>query len=216
MRTANDDLALMLTDLQRAEHKFPGSNWKDALSYGQLASKTWLIEELSAIRPQLGNVFVLGGWVGTLSMLMFYDERLEIERIRSFDLDPACENAADMLNISHHSRFKAITANIQTLAFDPCKFVARYADGTIVEHEETPDTIINTSGDHMDTSWIEKVPSGKMVVIQNNNYVECDETHTHTVTNLDEMVSTLPLSRIIYQGEMVFPQYTRYMAIGIR
>jgi hypothetical protein len=216
MRKVSDYLALMLRDLRRAEKKFPGANWNDALAYGQLASKTWLIEELAAIRPELGNVFILGGWIGTLSMLMMYDERLVIERIRSFDMDPSCENAADMLNVSQHARFKAITADIQTLTFDPCRFVARYADGSVVEHEEYPDTFINTSGDHMDSSWIEKVPSGKLVVVQNNNYIECDETHTHTVSSLEEMISGLPLSQFIYQGERVFPWYTRYMAIGIR
>lgn len=216
MRQVDDYLALMLTDLQRAEVKFPGSNWRDAITYGQLASKTWLIEELAAVHPELGTVFVLGGWLGTLSMLMMYDQRLTIERIRSFDLDPSCEPAADMLNISQHARFKAITADVQTFSFDPCRFVAHYADGSSVTHEEHPDTFINTSGDHMESSWIEKVPKGKLVVVQNNNYVECDETHTHTVASLDEMVAGLPLSRVLYQGERVFPWYTRYMAIGIR
>ena len=58
----------------------------DAVSWGQLKSKRWLIELLEESNVELGTVFLCGGWWATLAAMLF-NSKLDIEKIRSFDID---------------------------------------------------------------------------------------------------------------------------------
>jgi hypothetical protein len=201
VRQASDYLARMLKDVRQAQIRFPDANWDDALAYGQLASKAWLVEEVAKLDRTLGRVDILAGWLGTLSMLMFYDERLSLEHVTSFDIDPACQEIAHVLNAAPFAsgRFSAATADIFDL-------------------ELTGDTVINTSCDHIHpfATWYQRIPHGKLVILQNNDFVEADDTHTNTVRGLDEMIAQAPMSNVLFAGQREFPKYTRFMLIGVR
>ena len=162
----------------------------DCLSKGQLLSKIWLVQQLTKLNKNLGSVFILGGWYGILAKLII-DSELQISEIKSFDVDPKCEPIA--LNIVLSPKFDSITKDINDLNFD-C------------------DTVINTSCEHMDSSWFFKIPKGTLVVLQTTNLDVPD--HISIVGNLDSMKEIFPLTKTFYDGELDLVDYKRFMIIG--
>lgn len=208
----------MIGGLRRAFLGHQDANWQDALSTGQITSKLWLVDTLEALGLDLGTTFVLGGWYGTLPSLLFQRNVL-IERIVSFDIDPACAPIAEDVNrenVMRNWRFKAATADIIGLDYTQTSFVTHRRDGTTVDMTLTADTLINTSCDHIHpfSDWFSRIPTGKLVVLQNNDFVEADETHTNTVKSLEEFQTMAPMREVLYSGEIVLPQYKRFMIIG--
>lgn len=193
-------LARSYTSLGRAILRFPDAPWEDALSHGQMQSKAWAVQELCLLDHTLGLVYVVGGWLGTLPLLMF-ESSLRFRRIFSFDIDPSCAPVADQINIEHvidDWQFKALTADMFAMDYGDC------------------DTIINTSCDHIAdfAKWWNRVPNGKLVVLQNNNFVAPD--HVNTVASIDEMIIQAPMQTILMHGARRFMKYTRFMLIGIK
>ena len=85
----------------------------DALSQGQIKSKQWLLKKLKGI--DLGIVFICAGWYGTLATMMFEDENIYVDKIRSFDIDDSCWKIAEDLNEpwkADNWTFKATTLDI--------------------------------------------------------------------------------------------------------
>jgi len=194
---------------------------KDALSQGQLKSKMWLIDELRLIDEPLGTVFLCAGWYGILATLMFeYD--LDVEKIRSFDMDPDVENIADKFNLPWFSdqwRFKAITEDIHNVDFNEHEWTAWSNKNERMSKpiKESPDTIINTSCEHIENfdDWYEKLPKGKLLVLQSNNYEDVQE-HVNISKSLEEFVDQTPMKSVLYSGDLPLDTYTRYMRIGYK
>ena len=187
----------------------------DALSQGQIKSKQWLLEILQGI--DLGMVFICAGWYGILAIMMFEDENIFVNKIRSFDIDDNCWKIAEDFNrpwTKDNWKFKASTLDITTMQF-PTKHKTYRANGTSLILDEMPDTIINTSCEHIEnfTDWVNLIPSGKLVALQSNNYFELPE-HVNCVKDINEFKQQAPLSNIIYEGELELEKYTRYMLIG--
>ena len=90
-------------------------------------------------------------------------------------------------------------------------------NGTPCELTDSPDTIINTSCEHIENfkEWYDSIPKGKFVILQNNNYTELDE-HINCVSNVDEFVAMTPMTQRLYKGELETPKYTRYMTFGYK
>ena len=61
-----------------------------------------------------------------------------------------------------------------------------------------------------------KIPAGKLVILQNNNFFEVRRTHVNCVNDLDDFASQAPLSEILYDGELELPKYKRFMRIGYK
>jgi hypothetical protein len=194
----------------------------DCFSIGQLKSKQWLVEILKDVRVvwklDFGTIYVLCGWYGILSAMLFLE--FEIDRIRSFDIDERCEKIADQVNKTYSSdgwRFKAITQNIININFEKhswqCWSNKHERMSKLIT--DIPNTIINTSCEHMSPEWFDNVPSGKLVALQSNDSFT-EEGHINAVTNLDEFKDMFPLSTIYYDGLIKFEQYTRYMLVGIK
>lgn len=208
-----------LFQLKLAIERYPDANWNDALSKGQLLSKLWLIEQLKQLDIDLGTVFVLGGWVGVLPALMFHNKELRFDRIRSFDIDPKCADTADSLNrnvVIDGWRFKATTMDMFKLDYTEAQYTTLKANGDPVTLTEYPNTIINTSCDHVSpfSDWWELIPLGKLVVLQNNNFFGADEDHTNNVHSIDEMKKQAPMNDLLFEGELDLTQYKRFMLIG--
>ena len=213
----------LVKNLRQAITRFPDANWNDALSWGQLQSKLWLIEELVKLDRDLGTVMVLGGWYGTLAALIFQDGRLRFDKIRSIDLDPACAAIADTLNrdpyVKDGWRFKASTDDMLKLEYDAnCSYTTHRADGSPVALLEEPTTLINTSCDHIAPfeDWWSLIPAGKLVVLQNNNFLGADEDHVNTVETMDAFAAQSPMREVLFEGTLRLPEYTRFMRIGLR
>lgn len=190
----------------------------DAFSKGQLDSKNWLLTELSKLNINLGNVWVLCGWIGTLAYLMAHGNyKLTYNHIRSFDIDDRCTPLAEKLNkmlLINNWQFKASTLDVNTINYTDFKFPTFKSNGTIQYIQESADTVINTSCDHMNVNtWWERIPDNKLIVLQNNNFVEKDE-HVNSVSSLEEFERKYPMRTVLYKGKLDCNLYTRYMLIG--
>ena len=208
----------MISQIKRTLHKFPESESAlvDAFSLGQLKSKIWLIDNLP---NNLGLVFICAGWYGTLASLMFNKARNKFDKIRNFDIDDSCAAVADTMNrpwVMDGWQFKASTFDITEMSY-PTTYVTHRADGSSLIVTENPDTIINTSCEHIDDfkTWYQNIPNNTLVVLQSNNFYDIKE-HLNCVNNLEDFKSQTPMNTVLYEGELDLEQYTRFMRIGYK
>ncbi len=193
--------------IERLRHSiehFPDQNWEDAMSRGQVRSKQWLIHELiSNGRAHLGHVAVCGGWLGTLSRMLLDDPTIVTTSITSIDTDACAGIAATNLNREYVSRGR---------------FIAKSENCYHTDYESY-DTIINTSCEHFADLywwWENRVPAGKLVVLQSNDFLE-PEDHVCTHDDLEDFVNNLgPMSQVIYTGTLPTHLYNRFMVIGVK
>ena len=173
----------------------------DAFWRGQIASKEWLIEHLSHYISAMPTIEIHGGWVGVLASLLFQTPELKIQHITSVDFDPTCKPIAEEMNRleAQQNRFVAETDNM-------CN---RFPKTSV---------IINTSCEHITQEqydvWLSHMHDDQLLVLQSNNYNIAE--HIRIAENLNDFCSQSNLSKILYQGELLLPKYTRYMLIGYR
>lgn len=173
----------------------------DAFWKGQMRSKEWLIKELIKQRGNFKtwpSIDIHGGWVGTLSSLIFQSE-LFVNNIRSIDIDPSCESIATLMNQMEYEsgRFRAVTADMCNIRSDA-------------------DIVINTSFEHITQDqhdlWLSGLPQNSLLVLQSNNYNIPE--HVRIAKDLEEFKQQSGLEHIFYAGELDLPLYKRFMIIG--
>jgi hypothetical protein len=192
---------------------------EDCFSRGQLQSKIWLVNELKKIGVDLGVVFLCAGWYGTLATMIF-ETGLCVEKIRSFDIDESTETIAEIFNrpwVIDGWKFKPVIQDIRDINFNEHCYIVAKNDGDFETLYDKPDTIINTSCEHIENfeNWYSKIPTGKLVVLQCNNYKEIAE-HVNTHDTLESFVQQTPLEIELYSGELNLGKYKRWMRIGYR
>ena len=209
-----------ISQMKRTLNKFPKceSALVEAYSLGQLKSKEWLVENLP---DNLGTVFICAGWYGTLASMMFERARDKFDKIRSFDIDKTCAPIADTINrpwVIDGWQFKASTLDICEMYY-PTEYTTYRSDGSSQNLIEMPNTIINTSCEHIFTDkfkeWYNKIPIGTLVILQNNNYFDLLE-HVNCVDNLDDFTRLTPIKNLCYEGQLELSKYTRFMRIGYK
>lgn len=176
---------------------------KDAFSSGQVGSKLWLCKQLELTDLYSKETAIYGGWHGITAFLLLSRGRFNVERIRSYDIDPTCEPIADMINenwVWQDWRFKAFTADCNTVQTDA-------------------DLIINTSTEHFTSmAWWNNIHPGTAVALQGNNMMH--EEHVNVTESLEEFCEQYPLAQELYRGTLnfVYPawQFQRFMIIGIK
>jgi len=191
----------------------------DCFSRGQIASKKWLIEELKKIDKNLGTVFLCAGWYATV-VPMIEEAGINFDKIRSFDIDPKVWKIAEVFNkdlVLDDWKFKATTQDIHDINYNVHKYETVKSNGDIETLKDSPDTIINTSCEHIENfdGWYNKIPAGKLVCLQSNNFKEIDE-HVNCVTDSHHFEKMAPMSKVYYTGELQLEKYTRYMRIGFK
>ena len=208
----------VITQLKKTLHTYPESEagLVDAYSVGQIKSKMWLIEHLP---DDLGLVFICAGWYGTLASFMFDSCRHKFDKIRSFDIDPSCYKVADTINrtwVMNNWQFKASTMDILEMEF-PTEYTTYRANGTSLTLTEDPNTIINTSCEHIADfdDWYGLIPNDKIIALQSNNYYDIAD-HVNCSNSLEEFAKQTPMRNVLYEGELKLVKYTRYMRIGIK
>jgi hypothetical protein len=179
-----------------------------ALNKNQIASKMWLADSLlEAVGPELGNVLILGGWMGVLGAVLLHDPRFVIDKVESIDIDPRCAAIALSLNATHvrAGRFAALTADM--LEID---YASRRKAATGV-----PDLIVNTSCEHLNEfdRWYDRIPAGQLLAMQSNDYFACGE-HVNCVPDLAAFRAQAPMRELLFAGERKFRRYIRFMLIG--
>lgn len=230
-----DDTITIPTNMNKLIQRFEGKALTDAFSRGQLQSKLWLsdmVKQLETPTGLLGElVYVCAGWYGVLPAILF--ERNNVQNILSFDIDPSTDNVADSLNKEQQidAKFKAFVADVHELGVNkpdnkrlPTRHY-KYEDMTnftttdSITEINKPTTIINTSCEHIEnfSDWWDTIPTGRLVIMQNNNFTEHDDDTVHnTVESLEEWCDMLNVSDILYAGELELDLYTRYMVIGYK
>ena len=177
------------------------SFWK-----GQLESKEWLIAKLQKFIPTDKtkiDVVIHGGWNGVLASLL-YNSGMPINLVTSIDMDENCEEVANMINKRYEIKdlFRAVTS-------DMCFY----------EYKTIPDIVINTSTEHLTRDkykqWLEKIPNGCMIVLQNNNYYEIPE-HVNCYKTVDDFAEQCKLTTILMKDTLELPSYNRFLIIGYK
>jgi len=192
---------------------------EDCLSRGQLQSKIWLVQELEKISLDLGVVFLCAGWYGTLATMLF-ESKLSVGKIRSFDIDEQTETIAEIFNkpwVIDDWKFKPVVQDIHDINFEEHSYVVSKDNGEFEVLWDVPDTIINTSCEHIENfaDWYAKIPKGKLVVLQCNNYEEIEE-HVNTHNSVESFASQTPMETELYNGELDLQHYKRFMRIGFK
>lgn len=193
----------------------------DCLSWGQLKSKRWLIDTCENLSLDLDTVFLCAGWYAILANMLF-NSRCNIDKIRSFDIDETCQDIADCVNkeyIVDSWRFKAITEDICNINYTEHTWSVWSKKNQRPSHPITdvPNTIINTSCEHLNNfhSWYNLIPSGKLLILQNNNFYDIEE-HYNCVSSLQDFSIQTPMTNILYEGELELKKYKRFMRIGYK
>lgn len=194
--------------------------WDDCFARGQLESKLWLVRELQQCNIPLGTVFICAGWYATIATMLFESD-MEIDKIRSFDIDTTCAEIAEVFNkpwVVDGWKFKAAYKDIHDIDFTGKTPYSVYkSNGEEQLLCDSPDTVINTSCEHIENfeEWYANIPDGKLVILQSNNFYEVDE-HVNCVADVDEFIDTAPMTTVLYSGELELPKYTRFMIIGYK
>jgi hypothetical protein len=191
----------------------------DCFSRGQLRSKIWLVAELKKLNLELGTVFLCAGWYAVLAVMLF-ENNINLKKIRSFDMDISTVDIAEVFNIpwvSDNWKFKAVHQDILDINYNSHIYEVVRTDGTTCQLHDTPDTIINTSCEHIENfkQWYDKIPDEKLLILQANDFLEVEE-HSNCYGNLDEFRVATPMSKILFEGELQLEKYNRFMRIGYK
>jgi hypothetical protein len=194
---------------------------KDCFSRGQLQSKQWLVSEIKNLNLDLGTVFLCAGWYATLAVMIF-ESGIKVDKIRSFDIDPTTVAIAEVFNkpwFVDQWRFKAIVDDIFNINYDShtWQFWSNANNRMSYPITDVPDTIINTSCEHIKDFdlWYKKIPENKLIILQGNNYFEVEE-HVNCSKDLAEFSKKAPMNKVLYEGELELPKYKRFMKIGFK
>ena len=195
--------------------------WDDCFSRGQLQSKLWLVHELEKCNADLGTVFLCAGWYATLATMLF-ESKIKVDKIRSFDIDKTCVDIAETFNkpwFVDNWKFKSIAQDIMDIDYNKHTWQSWSNANNRMSYPitDTPDTIINTSCEHIENfaEWYAKIPDGKLVVLQSNNYYEVEE-HVNCVKDIKEFGNMARMTGPLYAGELELPKYKRFMLIGYK
>ena len=202
-------------------HKEILKGLEDATSYGQLESKKWLLKMLKEKnQTSLGVVFVCAGWYGLLPMFFLSDKDFSIQRMFLFDKDPLSIKVSEDLNRSYVRadwKFKATQKDILSLNYKMASFETLKANSQPELLKITPDTIINTSCEHIKdfSLWWSKIPENKLVILQSNDYFDIP-FHINCHSSLEEFKKAAPMKRLIYEGVLDLKAYRRFLLIGFK
>lgn len=164
---------------------------RDAFRPSQITSKIWLLDHIKdLLTPEL-RICVLGSWFGFIASCLF---DLGVTKITDIDIDARCADLSIRLN----SRNK-----------DYCRLIC---DASDLDYKNF-DMIINTSSEHMSDSWFANVCPGTVIALQTNNIKHL--THVNIKHSLSEVCNTYAMN-LIYQGQIDFKTYSRFMAVGIK
>ena len=194
---------------------------KDCFSRGQLQSKLWLVAELKRLNLKLGTVFLCAGWYATLAVMLF-ESGIEVDKIRSFDIDTSTVDIAEVFNKTHfvnNWQFKALVEDIFNIDYNEHTWQHWSNTNSRMSYPITdaPNTIINTSCEHIEnfSKWYNKIPNGKLVILQSNDYFEVEE-HVNCSDNLDDFSNSSPMTNTLFEGELSLQKYKRFMKIGFK
>jgi hypothetical protein len=175
----------------------------DAFWYGQIKSKVWLVDICNNYIDKPTNIVIFGGWIGVLASIMFQSSTYPIEHITSIDIDPWCRDISNIICEPHKQQFTSITEDMATFSY-----------------QQQPNLVINTSTEHITQQtydvWYKNIPNKTIVLIQGNNFFNCDE-HIRCSKSLNDfkLMNHVP-NRVVFEGNIDCEIYDRYMCIWVK
>jgi hypothetical protein len=176
----------------------------DSFSHGQILSKLWLCQQLEPHLLSQQSIAVLGCWYNTLALMLKI--RGNNQYIVGYDHDP---HAIAMANRICDSWCLDGTVRHQQVDVNGIDF-------------EQFDVIINTSSEHMNGHWFDRVNSGTLICIQSSDITDRSPPWlvTNPVEDFNDFVNKYRLSQTLYTGKKFFDYgkltYHRFMIIGIK
>ena len=189
----------------------------DFLSRGQVRSKLWMMAELKNILEDdyIGNIVVIGGWYNFLAHFFFND--FTVNKIYSIDVDERVVEPSKRLypHQVEQGSFLPLVHNINDLEWSG-KTLRRFDMNDRRYYDiDTFNCVVNTSCEHMDNTWFERLPEGTFVVLQTNDYFS-NPQHSNCCKDLADAVAKYPMTHVMYQGELDTHLYNRFMVIGVK
>ena len=174
----------------------------DAFSREQFWSKLWCLD---VIKKNLGckfnNIYILGGWYGTLAAMLLQDSQLQVQKIYNFDTDStALENSKKLIS---DQRYEASCIDLNV-------FLNRS------HHLSSQDLVICSICEHLDnlTSFNSLKPAVP-IIFQSTN-LKCDD-HINTKESLEEFQEELKRLKTFEQlwaGTLDLKWFKRFMIVG--
>lgn len=197
-------------------------DFSEAFHNGQILSKLWMVDILKAVLPkQRQYTFALmGGWIGLLSTLLFWQVNEQVAGAYTFDKDARWAPIADEIHkyyMQSEWRFKASTVDIRELSSINMHCKTRRSSGKQVNLFIDPDVIINTSCEHIEgfSSWYRNLLPTQLLALQSNDFFSGDG-HVNCCASLEEFAAQTPMREVLFEGELQLPEYTRFMRIGLK
>ena len=190
----------LVSALSRVIAKHPDADLGVAFNHKQIACKLWAREKLvECLGGRFQRIWVLGGWYGVLSAMLFDDARFDIDLIESIDIDPDVAAVARTLVGATNGRFRAVTQDMHALDYA----------------KANPDLVINTSCEHIADlrRWLELLAPQTAVLLQSNDYFS-EPTHINCMASLKAFADAAGLREVLHAGELPQKKYTRFMLIG--
>jgi len=190
-------------------------------SKGQFESKMWLLQVLKQKGLQnMGVVFLAAGWYGVLAFLLLKDSYFNIKNVFLFEKDPLSVLVSEDLNryfVMQNWKFKSTLKNILDISYIKDTFETLKATKEPEILQSTPDTIINTSCEHIENfpKWWSQIPPKKLVILQSNNYKGITD-HINCVSSIKEFKKMASMDNLIYEGQLDLKKYKRFMLIGYK
>ncbi len=175
----------------------------DATTVSQAQSKLWLISELIKHKEIVNDVALLGGWFAHIISPLLIDE-LDVKHIMNYEID----KDAGLISYKFNRRFKHTHYNNKTknIMIHP------------LSKGDNPDTVINTSCEHMFPMWKFKELNPNLgnvlYVLQSTDDNQYDD-HINCVSSPDELADQAKLIDVYYTGTKVLDNgMKRFMVIG--
>lgn len=167
---------------------------KGSFTEDLIQSKEWLCRELKKHIEGKPNIYILGSWYGNL-LLLLKKHKIKYGHINFVEIDK---------NKLQKSKELVGDGN----------FTFINADANKINYSQA-DLVINTSGNEMNKSWLDKLSKNTLVVIQARNLSNNPKVETNTLEQFDR---TFPIKKTYYIGkkDLTDPEtnYTRFMKIG--
>jgi hypothetical protein len=212
----NNKLVSRIKDLI---YDFPNLDMTSYLTETNGAVHSWVISQLTNAfsKKYLGTNYILDGGIGLIGACLM-DSPLTFENIRSFDLHPEGQFAADSMmkdELLQNWKFKSTTQDIFNLDYIENTFVTTLPDGSISEpFNEIPNIIINTNISNIEDyeSWWGMIPTNRYVVLVGSGG---DNVHRPFSSSI-AFNRKFQLTSELYSGVQKINGINHYMKIGIK
>lgn len=191
---------MRFTEIAVAESS--GYSFKGSWTPDLVASKTWLLQELNAILPNVDTMYVLGSWYSNLAIMI---NRLGFPQVNK------------IINVEINPRFLKHSKKIlDNMGIDNVQYML--SDANELDYRQLGDhsVVVNTSlTDMAGQDWFDNIPANTLVVLQAR-----DQDPGEKFDSPESIQQKFPLDRVLYSGSLNLKDpetpYRRFMVIGIK